>query len=81
MNALRCRRAASRRLAILDSNRSDPWWYEPPGERGYEDAAVHLLSLGLLPAPNIAALRAMRRRGGDAQRVADIIAAAWELTG
>jgi hypothetical protein len=74
---LRCRRSASRRLAILDSGRADPQAYEPPGVIGYEDAAFHLLSMGLTPAPNLPAMRAMWAAGGESRRVAQVIAERW----
>jgi hypothetical protein len=81
-HGLRLRRAASWRLPVLDhSGRSDPWWYPEPGIRGYEQAAHHLLGHGLLPAPNLPALRTMYRCGGYQRRVAEVIAEAWELAG
>lgn len=75
---VRARRAESRRLPVQDhSGRSDPCWYEPPGESGYEPAALHLLDHGLLPAPNRGALRAMWRSGGESRRIAEVIAQRW----
>jgi hypothetical protein len=71
---VRRRREASYRLPVLESGRSDPWWYEPPGPRGYEQAAQHLLERGLLPAPNREGLQVMRDR-----QAAQHIAQAWEL--
>jgi hypothetical protein len=68
------RREASQRLPVWRSGRSDPWWYEPPGARGYEQAALHLLEQELLPAPNCEGLKAMRDR-----RAAEYIAQAWGL--
>jgi hypothetical protein len=76
---MRARRAASQRLAALDSGRSDPWWYPGPGERGYAAACAHLLELGLTPAPNPAGLRAMWMAGGQSRRAAAVIAARWGL--
>jgi hypothetical protein len=76
---LRTRRAASQRLPVLESGRSDPWWYEPLGVRGYGAAARHLLGHGLTPAPNRAALEAMRRCGGENRQLAAFIAERWEL--
>ena len=73
------RRAASRRLPVLDCRRSDPWYYQPP-VAGYPDAAAHLLELGLTPAPDIEGLRQMWRRGSCHRRDAARIAQAWELT-
>jgi hypothetical protein len=46
---------------------------------GYEDAASHLLAAGLLPAPNVVALRSMWKAGGRSRRVAQIIAHSWEM--
>lgn len=86
------RRAASRRLPVLDCGRSDPWHYptlsnpkhvsDLPsewGERGYAAAAHHLIELGLTPAPNRDGLRRMWRRGGCHRRAATLVAQAWEL--
>ncbi|BCO56459.1 hypothetical protein MINTM005_17030 [Mycobacterium intracellulare] len=75
---LRARRAASRRLPVLECGRSDPWFYKPP-TAGYEDAAAHLLEHGLLPAANWEGLQAMWRSGGRSQQAAVFIARAWEL--
>jgi hypothetical protein len=80
VSQLRARRATSWRLPVLDhSGRSDPWHYEPPGERGYPQAALHLLELGLTPAPNREGLRLLWRRGGHSRQAAEFIAQAWEL--
>jgi hypothetical protein len=68
------RREASYRLPVLRSGRSDPWWYQPPGPRGYEQAALHLFERGLLPAPNREGLKAMCDR-----QAAEHIAQAWGL--
>jgi hypothetical protein len=76
---LRRRRAASRRHEVLDSGRSDPWWYSPPGERGYPQPAAHLAEHGLVAAPNLPALRAMYKSGGDDRQVAEAIARHWRL--
>lgn len=46
---------------------------------GYRDAAHHLLSQGLTPAPNIAAMRVLWRRGGDEQRLAVRLSELWEV--
>lgn len=74
------RREASYRLPPLEhSGRRDPWHYDPPGERGYEDAAAHLLELGLTPAPHVPAMRSMWKRGGRSFRAARIIAERWGL--
>jgi hypothetical protein len=74
----RRRRAASRRLPILDSGHADPWRYPEPGVRGYAEAAQHLLSLGLTPTPNVPALQAMSRADGESRRVAQLISERWE---
>ncbi len=76
--ALRLRRAAAQRLSGLDCGRSDPWWYQAP-TAGYEDAAAHLLELGLAPAPHPAAMQQMRQSGGESRRTAQVIAKRWEL--
>jgi hypothetical protein len=82
------RRAASRRLPVLECGRADPWYYESAnGVRqfpleltdGYVAAAHHLLDLGLTPAPNLEGLRQMWRRGSCHRRDAARIAQAWEL--
>jgi hypothetical protein len=78
VDALR-RRRASYRLPALESGRSDPWWYQPPGPRGYEQAVLHLLERGLLPAPNREGLRVIHRLGGASRNAAQHIAQAWEL--
>lgn len=70
---LRARREAS--------YRSDPWLYEPPGARGYEDAAMHLLEQGLLPAAHREGLQMMWKRGGACRQAAELIADAWGLAG
>jgi hypothetical protein len=77
--ASRRRRDASHRLPVLESGLSDPWWYPEPGDRGYEHAAMHLLSLGLTPSPNLPAMRAMYRCGGESRRVAQVISERWGL--
>lgn len=68
---LRRRRAACRG--------TDPWRYPPPGVRGYEEAALHLLGNGLTPAPNRDGLTAMWRRGGHSRQAAEFVAEAWGL--
>ena len=72
--SLRVRRSASYRLPG-----GDPWIY-PALTDGYERAVLHLTELGLTPAPNVEALRAMHRRGGRQRRAAERIAEAWSLT-
>jgi hypothetical protein len=49
------------------------------GVRGYREAAEHLLALGLTPAPNLPALRAMWTAGSETRRIAGIIAQRWGL--
>jgi hypothetical protein len=76
---LHARRAASYRLPALEDGRRDPWCYEPPAERGYEQAALHLLERDLLPAADREGLRGMQRSGGAARKTAQRIAQAWGL--
>lgn len=45
----------------------------------YESAALHLLDAGLLPAPNVTALRSMWAAGGRSRRAAHIIATRWDM--
>ena len=71
---LRRRRAAANELPPLACGRRDPWWYQPPGPRGYEQAALHLLERGLLPAADREGLQVMRDR-----QAAEHIAQAWGL--
>jgi hypothetical protein len=75
---LRQRRCASWRLPVLDCGRSDPWWYAP-SSAGYEDAAAHLLELGLTPAPNREGLHRMYNHGGQRRVDAELIAERWGL--
>lgn len=79
VEGLRRRRAAANLLPPSACGRRDPWWYEPPGERGYEQAAFHLLDRGLLPAADCDGLRGMHRSGGASRKAALSIAQAWEL--
>jgi hypothetical protein len=76
---LRLRRAASYRLPVLESARSDPWHYDASGIGGYEAATAHLLEVGLTPAPDLDGLRVMRRRGGRHRRTAETITERWGL--
>jgi len=76
---LRRRRAASYRLPVLDCGRSDPWYYDRPelSERtadGYCAAALHLIAAGLLPAPDLGAMRILWRRDTEQRNVARQIA-------
>jgi len=50
-----------------------------PPTRGYEPAALYLLDLGLLPAPNLEGLREMWAAGGESRRAAQLIARRWDL--
>lgn len=76
--ALCRRRAASRRLPVLDNGRADPWHYDPPTTpEGYEEAATHLLGAGLMPAPNRLGLALMWRRGGHSRQAAQLITESW----
>lgn len=72
------RRAAAQRLAIQPSGYADPWRYEPP-TAGYLEAAEHLLSQGLTPAPDLPAMRLMWQHGGAEQRLAIEIAERWAV--
>lgn len=63
---------------MLDCGRADPWSYPPP-VRGYAEAAAHLLDHGLLPAPNLAAMRDMWKADDGSRRVARTIAECWEM--
>jgi hypothetical protein len=77
---LRARRAASWRLPALDhTGLSDPWHYDASGIGNYAAAAAHLLEQGLTPAPDLEALRVMRRRGGHHRRNAETITERWGL--
>lgn len=63
--ALRCRRATSRRLPILDCGRADPWHYDevPLTEHqvdAWERAVAHLTAAGfraIIPAEILEGLR------------------------
>jgi hypothetical protein len=82
---LRRRRAASYRLPVLDCGRSDPWYYDDPepSERaadGYYATARHLLAAGMLPAPNVPAMRLMWRRDVEQRELARYIAERWEVS-
>lgn len=84
--AVQRRRVASLRLPRLDCGCRDPWPHtcleRPPSRRmvdAYLDAVLHLRACGLLAAPNIPAMQALWRRGGDERRLVSEIAAQWEL--
>ena len=81
---LRRRRAASYRLPALDCGRAGPWYYAPlaPSERtadGYYAAAAHLIGLGLLPAPDLGAMRILWRRDTEQRNLARQIAECWQV--
>ena len=46
---------------------------------GYRDAVVRLMSHNLTPAPDLAAIRVLWRRGGQDQRLAVRLAELWEV--
>ena len=46
---------------------------------GYQAAAQHLMAHGMVPAPNVDAMRVMWRLGGDDQRLAVRLADYWEV--
>jgi hypothetical protein len=73
--------AALHRRRVATRGADDPWRYEPPGARGYDLAALHLLGCGLTPSPNLAGLRQMWRAGGESRAAAEMIAERWELAG
>jgi hypothetical protein len=84
----RRRREAADRLPRLMCSCGDPWvcrhYDGPPSERqldAYQQAAEHLLDHGLLPAPNIPAMRRMWRRGGTGLKLVMHIAQRWEQSG
>jgi hypothetical protein len=86
LTGLKRRRDASRRLAPLPCGCRDPWpcrhYDDQPSQRqldAYAEAAEHLLNVGMLPAPNVPAMRRMWRRRGCGQRLAVHIAERWEL--
>lgn len=86
--ALRRRRNASYRLPVLECGcSSDPFTcrchdsdqMSESSVDGYAAAAQHLLNQGLLPAPNVPALRVMWGRRGADQRLARTVAEHWEM--
>lgn len=82
IEGLRHRRAATYRLPALECGYVDPLTcrHGPEPINGYPEAAEHLLTVGLCPAPNLPALRAMWKRGGAELRTASRIVEAWEVT-
>lgn len=84
---LRRRRATTCRLPVLDCGHVDPWTCRHDADDitdqyidGYRDAAQHLLANGLTPAPNLAAMRAMWRRGGAERDLVRVIAERWQVS-
>jgi hypothetical protein len=89
VSGLRRRRAASGRLRQLECKCVDPWTcrhyddHDPGSDAqvdGYIATAQLLLGLGYTPSPNIPAMRAMWRRGGEVQRLAYRIAELWQVS-
>jgi len=86
IEGLRHRRIATQRIPELACGHVDPWTPACRNEStdrcidGYRDAAQHLLAHGLTPAPNIAAMRDMWKRGGADQLLAVQIANLWEVS-
>jgi hypothetical protein len=82
---LRRRRAAARRLPVLDSGRSDPWSYDRsrPSDKtvdAYQEAALHIFDAGMCPAAFMPEMRALWRRGGEDQRLVRDISERWPVT-
>lgn len=84
-HALMRRRRAAERCEPDDNGWRDPWRPWRP-ERltdsyvdGYRDAALHLLAQGLLPAPNVPAMRVLWGRRGADQRLARTLAEHWQV--
>jgi hypothetical protein len=84
----RRRRNAKNRLPAYDDCACrDPWTcrcydYPESPERnaaGYYAAAQHLLAAGLLPAPNVPAMRLMWRRDAEQRELVRYIAERWEV--
>ncbi|MBX7434574.1 hypothetical protein JDV09_21095 [Mycobacterium sp. Y57] len=78
MAGVRRRRAASRRLPVLEHSRvADPWtpWrpdvLSDPQADGVVAAAEHLAIAGLAPLFDATTLRQMWRRGGDDRALAE----------
>jgi len=86
---LRRRRAATYRVVPLSCCCRDPWTcrcYDAPSgspERnadGYYATAQHLRAAGLLPAPNVPAMRLMWRRDAEQRELVRLIAERWEVS-
>lgn len=83
LRQLRCRRQASSRVVPLDCGCSDPWpctCSSPPlTDRMIDagrDAAIHLLTSGVIPPLDIEIRRALWRRGGADRVLAELLHAA-----
>jgi hypothetical protein len=86
LSQLRRRREAALRSMPLNCGCRDPWTCRCRDDRaefterhvdGYVSAVLHLLDKGLMPAPNLPAMRLMYRRGGRDRRIASEIAERW----
>lgn len=83
---LRNRRDAAKRSVPHDCTCRDTWTcrcYDRSEltERhvdAYRDAVLHLLDNGMMPAPDIQAMRVMWRRGGRERHIVSEIASSWE---
>ncbi len=80
------RREAAHRLPPLVCRCTDPWPCRhsdaPPTEHAddaWQAAAATLLRLGLPPAPDVAVMRRLWRRGGAHRRLVAAVAERWEL--
>jgi len=83
IHGLRQRRAATYRLPVLDCGHADPWTchhHRPKlTGRSWLDAAAHLLEQGLLPAPDLDAMRTAWRTGGADRALALKVAERWDV--
>jgi hypothetical protein len=84
---IRRRRAAKHRVPVQECGRhADPWpcrCYDTPesperNAAGYRAAARHLIKAGLLPAPNLGAMRTMWRLDVENRELARYIAERWQ---
>src|SRR6202022_2063756 len=80
--SLRRRQTATYRVPRLECGCADTWtcrcFDAEEYVDGWRDAALHLLDHGLLPAPNVKAMRVLWGRRGSDQRLARHIAERWE---
>jgi hypothetical protein len=75
------------RLPPFHESCRDPWTcrhYDAPESpernvEGYYATAQHLLAAGLLPAPNVPAMRILWRQDGEQRRVARLVAERWDV--